>query len=380
MGIAALRFNVGMVDTGVTGEEPVVRWARERLDEGKRREARRAVDELAARGTDPDTLASAAEFFAYLDDADAAILYGRRAARLAPDNARAWRVLARSYKQKRRRARAVAAARRAVAIEPNAVENLIALAEVLDSPGPGRRRRDEASRVLATAAAVAPQDPRPGEAHRTLERGHRVYWKRIIVWALILGGPNFLLTHLHGVPEVVFDAVFAVLFVTVIVLGTRLETWSRGQTLRERMRTRRARAREDEVRDDDDLIATARGWTMYWPLVTMLILGPHVVAGAVAAPFPHWTLVFPVLGAAAWGGAVWLWSGWWFGPGVARRAVRLSAPLRHQLALAAGLIVAGVALLATGIQLPLVWTLTTLALISWGLAGPFTLAPRSQRT
>lgn len=90
--------------------------------------------------------------------------------------------------------------------------------------------------------------------------------------------------------------------------------------------------------------------------------------------------MFPVLGAAAWGGAVWWWSGWWFGPGVARRAVRLSAPLRHQIALAAGLIAAGVALLATGIELPLVWTLTTLALISWGLAGPFTLADRARST
>ena len=145
------------------------------------------------------------------------------------------------------------------------------------------------------------------------------------------------------------------------------------------MRTRRARAREDDVRDDGDLIETAGRWTAGWPMMTLLVLGPHIIAGAVAAPFPRWTLVFPVAGAAALGGAVWWWSEWWFGPGVARRAVRLSAPLRQQLALTAGLIAAGMALLATGIRLPLIWTVTTLALISWGLLGTLTLAERAQR-
>jgi len=71
--LAAVRFNVGMVDA-----EPVVRWAQGRLAEGKRREARRAVEELAIRRTDPDTWLQPAEFFQYLGDHDAAILYTRR--------------------------------------------------------------------------------------------------------------------------------------------------------------------------------------------------------------------------------------------------------------------------------------------------------------
>src|SRR5690242_393756 len=99
--------------------EPVVRWAHGWLAEGKRREARRAVEELAIRRTDPDTLLQAAEFFQYLGDHDAAILYTRRAVRLAPDSAQAWRQLAWSYKHTRRRDKAVAAACRAVALAPD---------------------------------------------------------------------------------------------------------------------------------------------------------------------------------------------------------------------------------------------------------------------
>ncbi len=356
--------------------EPVVRWAHERLAEGRRRrEARHAVEELANRHTDPDTLLHAAGFFQHLGDHDAAILYARRATRLAPDSAQAWRQLAQSYKHTRRGVKALTAARRAVVLAPDAVESHLVLAEVLHSPASGRSR-DQASQVLATAARLAPDDPRPRQAQRRLDRSARTFWIGVVgtaaAWAAIRGPLRFL----HGVVRLAADAGLVLLILTVIVLGIRSDSRSRGQTFRERMRTRRARAREDDAGDDSDVVQLARGGVLGWPLVPLLALGAHVIAAAVGAPFPRWTLVFALAGTATFGGALWWWTDWWFGPGVARRAVRLGVPLRRQIVLAVVLIAVGVAVLAVGIAVPAVWTVVTLALIAWGLGGFLTLATR----
>jgi hypothetical protein len=124
----------------------------------------------------------------------------------------------------------------------------------------------------------------------------------------------------------------------------------------------------------------ARRSTGGWPLVPLLALGPHAFAAALGAPFPRWTLVFPLAGTALLGVAGWRWADWWLGAGVAGRAVRLWPPLRRQLELAAGLVIAGVAIVAVGVPIPFVWTVVVLALIAWALGGAALHADRLHDT
>ncbi|GIH20719.1 tetratricopeptide repeat protein [Rugosimonospora africana] len=378
-----------------------------RAEQGERREARLAVERLlATRGTpetgdpgtgdpatrdgpgtrdDLETHLLAVRFFHRLGDHGASILYARRATRIAPDSAEAWRLLARAYRERRRQGRALVAARRSVALAPDSLDSRLMLASVLSRFGPLHDAR-EANEQLAEAALLAPDSPKPQEVAAAERRVTRSFWVMLLVCAGANGLRQMLFSSLGHRLAMVAGGIFVTLLLALRIGMWLSDTRSYGQTILGRISTRRARGREDTAAVDGVLGWTASNDRALLPLVPALALGPHTVAAALGSPFPRWTLVFPLAGTALLAAAAWYGVDSWLGAGVFRRAVRLSAPLRRQLGLTAALIGAGVALLAADQFTPgpmlttRLWIVAAVSLVAWAFVGPLAVGWLSRHT
>jgi tetratricopeptide (TPR) repeat protein len=351
------------------GPEPIVLRAYVRAAEGYRREARGQVEELLDTRGDLPAQLLAARFFRYLGDQDATILCAHRASRLAPDNATAWQYLALAYpagEPKR-----LAAARRAVALAPDNVDGRLILANMLS-----RRDVREASEQLTAAARLAPTDPRPQQLEAAARRTKWFIWA-IVLCCVGLTTANRLLSHFLNSWGSMRIELACVALIPVIAVGAWLRgAHTRGQSARERLRTKRARAWEETLGNAADLHRYALRSRCLLPLVPMLVLGTHAFAASLGAPLPRWTLVFPIAGGALLGLVGWWLIDWWLGTDAVRQAIRVAPALRWQLALAAALSGVGAVLLTLGVPNAGLWTAAVLALIVWAFGGVFILHSR----